>query len=172
VATDYHAGRAVVLAEGRLLPAIAASAALPVLFKPVRIGGRVMIDGGVTNPVPFDQLDGVDLAIAVDVISAPAGNPERMPGSFESLFGATAMAMRAIVCEKLLTSREPEIFIRPPPPAGINVFDFARAARIIRGSEPVKAEVREKLGRLLGGVSLGHSKGSSFRTRAAGKRDS
>jgi NTE family protein len=162
VATDYHAGRAVVLAEGRLLPAIAASAALPVLFKPVRIGGRVMVDGGITNPVPFDALDGVDLVIAVDVVNAPMDNSERMPGSLEALFGATAVAMRALVREKLGSGRPPDMFIRPPPPIGINVFDFARAARIIRGSEPVKAEVTEKLGRLLGDASLGHKQAMSL----------
>ena len=169
VATDYYAGRAAVLSEGRLLPALAASAAVPLLFKPVRIGGRIMIDGGVTNPVPFDQLDGVDLVIAVDVVNPPTGNRERMPGSLESLFGATAMAMRAIIREKLRNSREPDIFIRPPPAAGINVFDFGRAARVIRASEPVKAEVREKLGRMLGDASLGDGQRAGSRTRAAGK---
>jgi NTE family protein len=156
VATDYYAGQPVVLAEGRLLPALAASAAVPLLFKPVRIGGRVMVDGGVTNPVPFDQLDGIDLVIAVDVISGPMGHADRVPGGLETLFGATAMAMRAVVREKLRTTRPPDIFVRPPPPVGINVFDFGRAARIIRGSEPVKGEVKEKLGRLLAGATRNH----------------
>jgi NTE family protein len=172
VATDYYAGRAVVLAEGPLLPALAASAAVPLLFRPVRIGGRVMIDGGIIDPVPFEQLDGVDIVIAVDVISPPTGNPDRMPGSIESLFGATAMAMRAVVHEKLRGVRPPDVLIRPPPPIGINVFDFARAARIIRGSEPVKAEVKEKLGRLLGASSLGRGQAAGPDTRDAGEGES
>jgi hypothetical protein len=66
------------------------------------------------------------------------------------------MAMRAVVREKLRTTRPPDIFVRPPPPVGINVFDFGRAARIIRGSEPVKGEVKEKLGRLLAGATRNH----------------
>src|SRR5262249_18582917 len=101
VATDYYAGRAVVLAEGRLLPALAASGAVPPRFRPVRVGGRVMVDGGIIDPVPFEQLDGVDIVIAVDVISPPTGDADRLPGSLESLFGATAMAMRTVVHEKL-----------------------------------------------------------------------
>jgi NTE family protein len=149
VATDYYAGRQVVLAEGPLLPALAASSAVPMLFKPIRIGGRIMVDGGATNPVPFDLLDDADFVIAVDVVFGPTGNPERMPGSLESLFGATSLVMRSLVHEKLRSGRPPEIFIRPPPPMGINVFDFSRAARILKGSEPVKDELKEKLNRLL-----------------------
>jgi NTE family protein len=149
VATDYYAGRPVVLAAGPLFPALAASAAVPMLFKPIRIGGRIMIDGGVTNPVPFDVLDEADLIIAVDVVTGPTGNPERMPGGLESLFGATSVVTRSLVAEKLRAGRPPDIFVRPPPIVGINILDFTRAARIIRGSEPIKEEVKEKLGRLL-----------------------
>jgi NTE family protein len=149
VATDYYGGRQVVLSEGPLIPAIAASAAVPMLFKPIRIGGRVMLDGGVTNPVPFDLLDEADLVVAVDVMTEPVGNPERMPGGIESLFGATSLVMRSVVLEKLRAGRRPEVFIRPPALAGVNVLDFTRAARIIKASEPVKDELKEKLGRLL-----------------------
>jgi NTE family protein len=145
VATDYYAGTQVVLGEGPLFPAIAASAAVPMLFKPIRIGGRIMIDGGITNPVPFDLLANVDVVVAVDVMTEPAGNPERMPGGIESLFGATSLVMRTVVLEKLRAGRRPEIFIRPPGLAGVNVLDFTRASRIITASEPVKDELKRKL---------------------------
>ncbi len=42
--------------EGPLVAAVAASIALPGLVAAPRIDGRVMIDGGITNPLPFDQL--------------------------------------------------------------------------------------------------------------------
>jgi NTE family protein len=150
VVTDYYAGRQVVLSDGPLLPALAASAAVPMLFRPIRIGGRVMVDGGVTNPVPFDLLDDTDVTIAVDALAPPSGDPERMPGGIECLFGATALVMATIVAAKLGAGRQPDIFVRPPPPAGINVFDFTRAARIIEASEPVKDTVKKQLAVLLG----------------------
>jgi NTE family protein len=149
VATDYYAGTSVVLDEGPLLPALAASAAVPMLFRPVRIGGRIMIDGGVTNPVPFDVLADADLVVAVDVVHPPCGDAERMPGNIEALFGATALVMRAVLGEKLRVHRPPDILVHPPPPLGVNVFDFPRAARIIKAGEPAKAEVKERLARLL-----------------------
>src|SRR4029079_10973684 len=101
VATDYYAGRQVVLAEGTVFPAVAASAAVPMLFKPIRIGGRIMIDGGITNPVPFDLPAAPVRVGALEVMSEPVGNPERMPGGIESLFGATSLVMRSVVLEKL-----------------------------------------------------------------------
>jgi len=48
----------VVLDKGPLRQAIAASISLPVIFEPVLIGGRVLIDGGLVNPLPFDLLCG------------------------------------------------------------------------------------------------------------------
>jgi NTE family protein len=148
VATDYYGGHQVVLGAGPLFPAVAASSAVPMLFKPIRIDGRIMIDGGITNPVPFDLLDEADVVIAVDVMAEPTGNPERMPGGIETLFGATSLVMRSVVVEKLRACRPPDIFIRPPP-AGVNVLDFTRAARIIKASEPVKDELKQKLERVL-----------------------
>ena len=62
---------------------------------------------------------------------------------------ATSLVMRSVVLEKLRSGRQPEIFIRPPALAGVNILDFTRAARIIKGSEPVKDELKHKLERLL-----------------------
>jgi NTE family protein len=165
VATDYYAGHQVVLSEGPLFPAVAASSAVPMLFKPVRIGGRILIDGGITNPVPFDLLEAVDIVVAVDVMTEPVGPPERMPGGIESLFGATSLIMRSMVLEKLRACRPPEIFIRPPALGGVNVLDFSRAARIIKASEPVKAELKARLEGVLNAVD----RGATILPRAAGE---
>ena len=57
---------------GPLRPALAASIALPTLMRPVVVDGRVLIDGGATNPLPFDLLRGrADVIVAID-ISGPA----------------------------------------------------------------------------------------------------
>jgi NTE family protein len=156
VATDFYGGREIVLSEGPLLPAIAASAAIPMLFRPVIIGGRVMFDGGVCNPVPFDLLSPVDFVVAVDVIAAPSGYPEassrpdRAPGGLESLIGGTALLMRSLIAEKLKANRRPDIFIRPPT-GSANVLDFTKAAAIIRAAEQTKDDIKRKLAKVLAG---------------------
>ena len=58
VATDYYAQEQAILTEGSLRTAVAASIALPALFTPVTINGRMLMDGGLTNPLPFDVLNG------------------------------------------------------------------------------------------------------------------
>ena len=58
IATDYYAQEQRVIGEGPLRTALAASIALPALFTPVTIDGRLLMDGGLINPLPFDVLDG------------------------------------------------------------------------------------------------------------------
>ena len=74
VATDFYAQEQIVLDSGDLRSAIAASMALPALFTPVTRDGRVLMDGGLVNPLPFDVLKGeADITVAIDVSGASAG---------------------------------------------------------------------------------------------------
>ena len=71
VATDFYAQEQVVIDEGALRSAVAASIALPALFTPVTRDGRLLMDGGLVNPLPFDVLDGAaDITVAIDVSGA------------------------------------------------------------------------------------------------------
>ncbi len=69
VATDVETGKAVILDEGNLAQAVTASGAFPSLFQPVIINDQVLIDGGVINNYPIDELKakGMDVIIGVDV---------------------------------------------------------------------------------------------------------
>ena len=69
VATNIENGEAVYLDKGSLPQSILASGAFPSLFQPVRIGDKILIDGGVVNNYPIDELKakGVDVIIGVDV---------------------------------------------------------------------------------------------------------
>lgn len=69
VATDMETGEEVFLDEGYLPQAISASAAIPTLFSPVLIDGRLLTDGGVMNNYPVEELRrrGADIIIGVDV---------------------------------------------------------------------------------------------------------
>ena len=57
-ATDYFGHSLVVLDQGPLVEALAASAAIPAVFRPIERNKRTLIDGGIYNPVPFDLIDG------------------------------------------------------------------------------------------------------------------
>jgi NTE family protein len=69
VATDLASGEEVVLDRGETAEAIRASIAVPGLFTPVNLAGRLLVDGGLVNPVPVNVARrlGADVVIAVDV---------------------------------------------------------------------------------------------------------
>lgn len=75
VATDLETGREVWLREGSVADAVRASIAVPGLMTPVVRGGRILVDGGLVNPVPVSlcRAMGADLVIAVDLGSDVVG---------------------------------------------------------------------------------------------------
>ena len=69
VATDLKAGREVVFSKGSLFDAIRASISLPSFYEPVHRDDMILIDGGVTNPIPLNRVvrhEG-DILVGVDV---------------------------------------------------------------------------------------------------------
>jgi NTE family protein len=70
VATDIETGEAVQIASGRLETAFRASSSVPMVMAPIRVGDRVLVDGGVADPVPLKAIKdmGTDIAVAVNVV--------------------------------------------------------------------------------------------------------
>ncbi len=88
IATDLHTGAEVWLREGSTIEAVRASIAIPALFTPAVHEGRLLVDGGLTNPVPVSvaRAMGADIVIAVDLNSDIVGRhlhdkpePESVP---------------------------------------------------------------------------------------------
>lgn len=141
VATDYFAHTEAVFDTGDLLPAVAASAAIPALFRPIRIDKRVLVDGGITNPVPFDHLEGLaDIVIAIDVIGAPLDNGEALPRTVELLLGSSQIMMQSILALKLQRSR-PQIMLHPPV-SHFKVMDFLKVARVLEETASIGDELK------------------------------
>ena len=147
-ATDFYGDRAIVFGSGELKPAVAASCAVPVLFKPVRIDGTVLVDGGFYNPVPFDIIrsDG-RFVIGVDVVGTPEGKPGTWPSRMEAGIGASQLMMQAITHHKLAND-PPEIFLRAPNNS-FKVLDFLKVEEILENSEPLYEETKRKVHSLL-----------------------
>jgi NTE family protein len=69
IATEIGTGHEIWLTRGRLSDALRASYALPGIFAPIRVGGRWLVDGALTNPVPVAAARalGARLVIAVNL---------------------------------------------------------------------------------------------------------
>ncbi len=145
IATDFYNCREVDIRSGNLRDAIAASIAIPALFRPVHFEDRIMIDGGIVNPLPFDVLPAnLDLVIAVDVVGSPIPNKRRrLPTAGESIFGATQIFMQSIASAKL-KFRQPDILMKPDIP-GFRVLDFLKTEKIVKAAEPMKDQLKRKL---------------------------
>ena len=148
VASDLYGRREVALAAGPLRPALAASIALPTVMRPVVVGERVLIDGGATNPLPFDQLrDRADVLVAVDISGEPVEERRDIPNPWECLLN-TVLVMGNAITEEKVRHGAPDLIVRPKVGA-FRATDFLQASAILRASEPAKAEVKEKLKGLL-----------------------
>jgi NTE family protein len=147
IAADLHTRLPVVFDGGALKPAVLASFAVPGLVRPIELDGRVLVDGGVVDPLPFGCLrDKADVVVAIDV---SGGTAERggVPDPWESLFAAISVMSHTIVSHKLKEGA-PGLVLRP----NIGIFrmlDFFQASAILRAAEPIKAEVKQRLGELL-----------------------
>src|SRR5262245_27285498 len=87
VASDLYRRQSVVFSQGPLRPALAASIALPGIVRPVELGGHVLVDGGATNPLPFDLLRGrADLVVAVEISGPPSPDGRSVPNAVECLY--------------------------------------------------------------------------------------
>jgi NTE family protein len=67
LAADVHSGEQVVLSSGPVFDALRASLALPLLLPPWQVNGRLLMDGGVCNPLPVDvaMREGADIILAM-----------------------------------------------------------------------------------------------------------
>ena len=147
VATDYWQREAVVLDSGALWPAVQASMAMPGLFSPVRHNDRILVDGGLTNPVPFDLLlADCDVVVAVNVLGTrtqEADGAAQAPSYIENTFNTFQVMQYAIMREK--ARREAPDFLISPEIRDIRVLDFHKVDTILEQAQPAVDGLREDL---------------------------
>lgn len=132
VATDIENGAPVAVREGLLSDAMRASSAIPVVFQPVAIRGRLLIDGGLSNNLPVDVVRsmGTDLVIAVDP-SSRLERKERLSSLVEIMSQSVSIPVRR---ETEQQAARADIVIAPDT-AAYSFADFSRIADIIRTGE-------------------------------------
>jgi NTE family protein len=148
VAADFWAREEVIIESGPIIPAVAASFALPGIFKPVVMDGRVLVDGGSVNPLPYDLLLGdCDIVIAVDVSGTRRPTDDLLPSYSETIFNTFQIAEETILNQKMKT-RPPSIFIRPEI-EDVKVLEVHKSNQIIEQSKAARYFLRRELEALL-----------------------
>ncbi len=127
VATDLNSGQGVLFRRGDTGTAVRASSAVPAVFLPVKIGSQEYVDGGLVSPVPvrYARQMGAELVIAVDISSAPEGNPSGDP--LQILLQTFAIMGKSINSWEL---KDADIVVRPAL-TGMGSGDFAGKRRAI-----------------------------------------
>jgi NTE family protein len=148
IATDFWHRKQVVFDDGDLLPAVRASMALPYIFTPVERNGRILVDGGLTNNLPFDVLpSSCDIRIAVDVMGERSDPYNKIPSPVDAVFHTYDVMMDALTKEKR-RNHPVDIYLHVPL-KDVDILDFHKAESIYRQAQHIKAEFKQRLTSLL-----------------------
>lgn len=113
IATDFERMEERVLSQGSIIKAVAASIAIPGLIVGPRIDGNIYVDGGVTNPVPFNHVrQGMDIVVAIDVTGKPRALVRAHPTNMELAVGSMLIMFNQLAELRRAVS-PPDIYIRP-----------------------------------------------------------
>lgn len=145
VATEMLTGEKIILASGNIFDAIRASIAIPIIFPPWELDGRLLIDGAVSDPLPIDVAiqDGAEIIIAM-------GFPLSYRSRFRSMT-AVQEQLNSIYINNILTStyafynlaHHAEIIpIIPEFDDAISMFDVDKIPDVIeRGAQATQAQL-------------------------------
>lgn len=141
VATDLNSGQGMLFQRGDTATAVRASSAVPALFQPVKIAGREYVDGGLVSPVPvrYARQMGAELIVAVDISSAPEGNPAN--DTLQVLMQTFNIMIKSINNFEL---READVVIRPLL-AGVGSSDFGARRRSIEAGRAAMQDLLPQL---------------------------
>ena len=132
VALDLDAGEEIVLCRGRLRRAVAASSAIPGILAPVRLNGRVLVDGGWVDKVPVLPAYrlGAEFVIAVD-ISAEISDTQNYTSGMDVMIRANAIRENTLVS---LLTRLSDVVIEPAV-KNVHWADFGAIDRCIEAGD-------------------------------------
>ena len=151
-ATDFHTGEQVVLREGRLVDAIRASIAIPFAFRPHPVGGRLLIDGFMSDPLPVGvaMREGANVIVAVG-FESPYQTRVSSAGRFAFQLSSimTNNLLKASFAFYGLAHHSEVIAVIPRFTQRIRLFDTEKMPYIIDEGERAMSEQVPYLRRLL-----------------------
>src|SRR3990172_3544045 len=146
VATDIGTGQEMIFGRGNTGSAVRASCAIPGVFRPVRIGDRTYVDGGVVSPVAVDAARrlGADVVIAVDISKGVSG---AIPDStLDTIFQSIGVMYSKIAAAQLPRA---DVVIQPKVEY-IASGDFTKRHEAILEGEKAAQAALPKIQQLLG----------------------
>lgn len=145
IATDFGSWHQVIFHAGPLKPAIACSIAIPSLFRPVQYQGRVLVDGGVVNPLPLDSASAdTDILIGIDVNGEPARMPNgRAPSAIDVAMGSAQIMMHQLTAH-MMAAFPPDIYLRPHVQE-FSAYEYWRVREIIAAGDLDKERFKRLL---------------------------
>jgi NTE family protein len=145
VATDIQNGQEVVFGSGNTGQAVRASCSIPGIFRPVQIGDRMYVDGGVVSPIAVDAARrlGADIVIAVDI---SGGIDRTKPESTMATIFQTFNIMYAKLSDIQLARAD--VVIRPKVDY-IGSSDFSKRNEAILEGEKAAMEVLPQITQII-----------------------
>ncbi|RSK24221.1 hypothetical protein EI290_20545 [Hymenobacter metallilatus] len=129
IATDLLAGSSVSFTTGPLLPPLLASAAVPILYRPVEYQGRQLVDGGLLNNLPVEcLLQAAPPGLRVVGVHCNPPNPEAQVPNMRALIERTFNL--AIGGNTVLSKRLCHLLLEPPELCQYRTLSFRRAAEL------------------------------------------
>lgn len=148
VATDLYSGEDIALTEGRLGPAVQASAAIPGAFAPVPLNGMLLVDGYVTKNIPVPEPG--EPPYRSDVIVVDVQPNLAAHGPWET--GVDIRARTESIMQIQLNRWYLELadLVLVPKVQGVHWADFRRIDDLIEAGSVAALEKEEEIRRLFG----------------------
>jgi len=142
IGADIETGERILLEEGSLVQSVAASSAIPSVFKPVLIGDKMVSDGGITDNYPIEELQkrGMDYIIGVDVQDSLVDR-EELKSVFEIMTQVSNFRTINAMKEK---RGKTDLYIKPDI-SEFTILSFDKGDEIVKSGEEAALKFIEKL---------------------------
>lgn len=138
--TDINRGTIKVYKKGRLIKPVLASCSIPVVFDPIQIGNRTLVDGGILDNLPIKPI-----RKECDKVIALHCNPldgDYRPGNWRDVMERSMMMTMTQYAHS--KKKNCDLFLEPPGLSVYKVFDFKKAREIFDfGYEYAQNEIRK-----------------------------
>lgn len=132
--TDVMSGESLLLSEGDVETALLASTAIPVVFPPVHLGGRYLVDGGICENTPIASAVALG---AQRIVVLPTGTscamrapPRNMAALALHVMGLQSMRQLDMDVARFAATL-PIVIVPPLCPLETSIFDFSQSAQLI-----------------------------------------
>jgi NTE family protein len=145
IGTDIGSGEMVVFDHGDLAMAVRASMSVPAAFAPIRVDGRLMVDGGIVNNVPVDVVQRMG---AVRVIAVNVGEPLSDEDDLNSPLSISNQMINVLMKDRtdgILRDMNPDDVLISPELGDFSSADFDRSAEAIAQGEKAAMAMIDRL---------------------------